>query len=166
MPQAMSDSVPALMKLFATVGVQRPEDAIGYLLWRVAHRHQREIDRALADLDLTHLQFVALVQSAWLAKTGAVVTQPDLAAYSNIHPMQLSNVLKALEAKGLIARPRNPSDARSKLIAVTAAGIAMLEQAIPRAQSLQGSFFGDPQTAGATLHNALRQIVAGWGDEA
>lgn len=159
----MNDAV--IRGIFAAAGVQRPEDTIGYLLWRVAHRHQREMDRALADIDLTHLQFVALVQTAWLGLVEKPVTQPALAAFSNIHPMQLSNVLKALAAKRLIARSRSPDDSRIKLCEPTAAGIGVLAETIPRARALQQRFFDDVPDAGEALVKALRRIVASWGDE-
>jgi DNA-binding MarR family transcriptional regulator len=154
----------AITELFATAKMQRPEDAIGCLLWRVAHRHQREMDRAMADIDLTHLQFVALVQTAWLGRDGATVTQPDLAALSNIHPMQLSNLLKALAEKSLIERPRSPTDSRIKLVVLTTAGIAALTAAMPRASAHQQRFFDDVPKA-SPLREALRQIVASWGDD-
>jgi len=149
--------------MFTNAGVQRPEDTIGYLMWRVAHRHQREIDRALADIDLTHLQFVALVQTAWMLRTQAQVTQPELATFSNIHPMQLSNVLKALAEKLLLTRPRSRADSRIKLVVPTPAGIDLLGVALPRVQAVQRSFFGPPDNADA-IKAALRQIVASWGD--
>jgi DNA-binding MarR family transcriptional regulator len=104
------------------------------------------------------------VQTAWLRRTQSQVTQPELIAFSNIHPMQLSNVLKALAEKGLITRPRSDSDARTKLVVPTAAGITVLAAALPRASALQDRFFGGPATTGA-LKNALRQIVASWSDD-
>ncbi len=150
--------------MFAQADVQRPEDTIGYLMWRVAHRHQREIDRVLTDIDLTHLQFVALVQTAWMLRSQTQVTQPELATFSNIHPMQLSNVLKALAEKALIARPRSPTDKRTKLVVPSPAGIEILGIALPRAHTVQRRFFGPPDNADA-IKAALRQIVASWGDE-
>lgn len=153
-----------IAKLFATAKMQRPEDAIGCLLWRVAHRHQREMDRAMADIDLTHLQFVALVQAAWLGREGATVSQPELAALSNIHPMQLSNLLKALAEKSLIDRPRSPADSRIKLVVLTPAGIDALTAAMPRAVAHQQRFFDDIAGA-APLRETLRHIVASWGDD-
>jgi len=101
-----------LNSLFAASGVQKPEDTIGFLLWRVAHRHQREVDRVLAPLGLTHLQFVLIVQTAWLGRDGAVVTQAGLADYGKVSPMQLSSVLKTLSEKGLVVRrPSRPAAA-------------------------------------------------------
>ena len=154
-----------LHALFAASGVQQPEDTIGFLLWRVAHRHQREVDRVLTPLGVTHLQFVVLVQTAWLSRDGEVVTQPGLARFGKVHPMQLSSVLKMLESKALVSRNRCPAAPRAKQVALTAAGIALIAGALPRMKALQSTFFGDDPAFGADLHARLRQVVAGWGDD-
>lgn len=155
----------ALTELFAAANVQKPEDTIGFLLWRVAHRHQREVDRVLASLDLTHLQFVVLVQMAWLGRQGDTVTQPSLTRYSRIHPMQLSSVLKAVEAKHLVVRDRNPADSRAKRITLTPAAIDLLSVALPRVTALQAQFFGGDAAFGADLLARLRHVVTGWGED-
>lgn len=154
----------ALTALFAASGVQKPEDTIGFLLWRVAHRHQREVDRVLASLALTHLQFVLLVQTAWLGREGDIVTQPKLTRYSSIHPMQLSSVLKTLDAKGLVIRDRCLADSRAKRVALTPAAIDLLGVALPRVTALQAHFFGDDPVFGADLHARLRHVVTGWNE--
>ncbi len=154
-----------LHAMFAASQVERPEDTIGFLLWRVAHRHQREVDRVLAPLDLTHLQFVVLVQTAWLGRDGDDVTQAGLTRYGKVHPMQLSSVLKTLEAKGLIGRDRCPINRRRKRLALTPTAVAALGVALPKVTALQATFFGDDPAFGADLHTRLRQVVAGWGDD-
>lgn len=151
--------------IFTASGVQQPEDTIGFLLWRVAHRHQREVDRLVAPLGLTHLQFVVLIQAAWLARDGATVTQAALTQYSKIHPMQLSSVLKTLEGKALVTRPRCPANARVKEIVLSDAAVDLLAAAVPQTQALQATFFGGDAIFGADLHARLRQVVAGWGDD-
>ncbi len=161
----MALPAPPLSALFDAVGVKMPEDTIGFLLWRVAHRHQREVDRVLSGLGLTHLQFVVLVQTAWHSRNGEVITQAGLARTSHIHPMQLSNILKALEEKGLVVRDRCPDNARIKRIFLSDKAVALLGEALPRVTALQTDFFGPDPAFGADLHDRLRQVVAGWGDD-
>ena len=151
--------------LFALTDIHQPEDSVGFLLWRVAHRYQREIDRACAAVDLTHLQFVALTMSAWLGREGEAVTQPDLCRFSSIHPMQLSNVLKALEAKGLLARPRSEADSRKKHVEVTPKGTEILARALPLVQAAQSRFFGADAQASEELQSALKSLVANWNED-
>ncbi len=152
-------------ELLALTDVHQPEDSVGFLLWRVAHRYQREIDRACATVDLTHLQFVALTMSAWLGREGEAVTQPDLCRFSSIHPMQLSNVLKALEEKGLLARPRSEADSRKKHVEVTARGNEILARALPLVQAAQSRFFGADAQASEEMQCALKRLVANWNED-
>jgi DNA-binding MarR family transcriptional regulator len=154
-----------LVDMFAAAGVQQPEDSIGFLLWRVAHRHQREVDRALAPLGLTHLQFAMLVQTAWLTRDTDGIPQAELGRFSKVHPMQLSSVLKALEAKDLITRTRCPGHGRAKYLVLTDAAVALLATALPQVTALQGDFFGSDPVFGHDLHDRLRRVVAGWGDD-
>jgi DNA-binding MarR family transcriptional regulator len=151
----------ALAQLFARVPFPHPTDAPGFLLWRVAHRYQRDIDRACAAVDLTHLQFITLLLSGWLARAGAVVTQAELTAISGIHPMQLSQVLKTLEQKALVERTRSPSDSRRKQVQLTAAGVHALTQAIPLAEAAQQQFF-DGVADQPQLHTLLLQVASNW----
>ena len=160
----VSGTPTVLTGLFAASGVYKPEDTIGFLLWRVAHRHQREVDRVLAPLDLTHLQFVLLVQTAWLGRLGEPVTQPGLARYGGIHPMQLSSVLKTLEAKDLVVRGYCPGDSRAKQVVLTPAAIDLLGVALPKVTALQAHFFGDDPAFGADLQARLRHVVTAWGE--
>src|SRR4051812_16084630 len=110
----MARKAQAIQKLFDEASLGAPENAVGFLLWRVSHRYVRKMDRALEPLGLTHLQFETLIQAAWLGRAGEQVTQSDLARYGEIHPMQTSQMLKTLEEKGLIARRSSTADRRAK----------------------------------------------------
>src|ERR1700750_596456 len=101
----VSIDAQTIQQLFESVSLGAPENAVGFVLWRVVHRYQREVDRALAPLDLTHLQFTTLTLAAWLARDGAAATQAELARLGDIHPMQVSHMLATLQAKGMVARP-------------------------------------------------------------
>ena len=90
--------------MFEEVSLGAPENAVGFVMWRVMARYQREMDRALADYDLTNLQFITLALVAWFGREGEAVTQIELAGLAGIHPMQISQTLKALEAKKMVLR--------------------------------------------------------------
>jgi DNA-binding MarR family transcriptional regulator len=51
------------------------------------------------------------------------VTQTTLARYSDIHKVQLSQMVKALEEKGMVGRKTSPTDVRAKSISVTELGL-------------------------------------------
>src|SRR5271163_1943148 len=127
----MSNDARALTSLFANISLGAPDNAIGYVLWRLAHRFQREADRVLAPIEVTHLQFTILAQTAWLGRLGKAVPQAEIARFGDMHPMQVSLMLKVLERKGLITRERDTSHVRAKKVVVTASGISALRRALP-----------------------------------
>ena len=128
--------------IFASPTLGAPENAVGFVLWRLVHRYVRELDRELAALNLTHLQFTILAFAAWLARSSEVVTQPQLARFGDVHPMQVSKVQKSLEGKGLIRRPGSGSDIRVRLVALTGTGLTALGVALPIAVKVQARLFG------------------------
>ncbi len=154
----MKNDPAAIRKLFETVSLGAPENAVGFVLWRVVHRYQREVDRSLAALDLTHLQFMTLTMSAWLGRSGEAVTQSELARFGDIQAMQVSHMLKTLESKGLITRPRSASDVRAKHIQITAAGLKLLRRALPVVIDVQRRLFGEEGRVGSSLLKALLLI--------
>ncbi|HEY3629387.1 MAG TPA: MarR family winged helix-turn-helix transcriptional regulator, partial [Jatrophihabitantaceae bacterium] len=86
-----------------------PGDSLGLLLWRATLRWQRAITAALRPLDLTHVQFVLLASSWWLTSVaGETPSQRRVAEHAGTDPMMTSQVLRALEAKGLIGRAPHP----------------------------------------------------------
>ena len=154
-----------LRAIFESTSLKQPEDTVGFLLWRVGHRYQRDIDRACADVGLTHLQFIVLVISAWLGRGPDPVTQSSLSSFSGIHKMQVSAVLKALESKELVTRERHDSDERVKQVQLTPGGLATLLNALPLVEAAQNDFFGSRVELGNNLHTTLKQIVGSWQED-
>ncbi|WP_232491084.1 MarR family winged helix-turn-helix transcriptional regulator [Mycobacterium dioxanotrophicus] len=154
----MGNDADAIEELFATGSLGGPDKAIGFVLWRVLHRYIREADRALADFNLTHLQFQTLALAAWLGRSGEPVTQAQLARAGDVAPMQVSHMMKALEGKGWISRPRSSSDVRAKNVEITADGLAVLRRALPVMIELQQQMFGDDGVPGGSLLTALLQV--------
>ncbi|RXH58792.1 MarR family winged helix-turn-helix transcriptional regulator [Granulicella sibirica] len=144
--------------LFEDVSLGAPENAVGFVLWRVVVRYQREVDRALVPLDLTNLQFVTLTLAAWFGRFGGSVTQRELASFGGIHPMQISQMLKTLERKGFVLRQRSPSDSRAKRVEVTQAGTNVLRKALPRVIEVQQRLFGDGGKPGGDFLRALLHL--------
>ncbi|MDX6728138.1 MAG: hypothetical protein QOK49_2943 [Baekduia sp.] len=131
-----------------------PGESPGFLLWQTTNAWQRAVREALAPLGLTHVQFVLLATTTWLADAGEVLTQRALATHVQTDEMMTSQVVRALEAKGLIERARHPDDARARTLAPTAAGRALAQQAIPAVEAADGTFF-------AALGSSERGFLAG-----
>ena len=120
----------------------QPGQTFGYRLWRVTHAWQRRFETALSPLGLTHMQFVLLAKTAWLTHRGEVPTQTRIACEAHVDRMMVSKVLRTLEEKGFVARTAHPDDPRANSVGITAAGKAVLSEAIPIMWKTQEAFFG------------------------
>jgi DNA-binding MarR family transcriptional regulator len=95
----------------------------------------------LQPFDLTQVQFVLLATLAWLHSNNPV-TQKDLATHARTDPMMTSQVLRTLEAKGLLRRLPHPTDARARAPAVTPEGLAVANKANFAVEAADREFFG------------------------
>lgn len=118
-----------------------PRESPGFLLWQVSNAWQRLQREALADLHLTHVQFVLLAGVAWLHEREAPLTQARLAAHARTDVMMTSQVLRTLEAKKLIRRTRDPTDRRAKVLAPTKAGMELARRGMERVERTDAEFF-------------------------
>jgi DNA-binding MarR family transcriptional regulator len=136
-----------------------PGDSPGFLLWRVTLRWQRAIASALKPLGLTHVQFVLLASTWWLTHVaGEVPTQRRLADHAGIDPMMTSQVLRALEGKGLITRIPDPVDSRVRRLGVSRQGAALARRAIAIVEATDDEFFR-PVGRRSELLETLRSLA-------
>jgi DNA-binding MarR family transcriptional regulator len=115
-------------------------DSPGLLLWQLTNMWQAEQRAALRPYDLTHVQFVLLASLTWL-HSDKPTTQRELAEHAHTDPMMTSQVLRALEAKGLVTRSRHPTDARARALAATPAGIELANAANAAVEAVDRAFF-------------------------
>jgi DNA-binding MarR family transcriptional regulator len=137
------------------------DDSTGRLLWQVTNRWQAAQRAALAPFQLTHVQFVLLATLAWLGGDGAepVTTQRRLAEHAATDPMMTSQVLRALETRGLVARVAHPDDGRARAVSVTDAGVALVNRAIRAVEECDRDFFEPLGERGDAFTSALRTLV-------
>lgn len=114
-----------------------PEDAIGFWMWRLTLVFQRRAETELKKIGLTHLQFVVLKLAGWLSLQGGEVSQSGLTRVSGVQEAQLSLMVKALKAKKLITQQRSIQNTRARVVALTPAGVQMLERAVPLMAAVQ-----------------------------
>jgi DNA-binding MarR family transcriptional regulator len=55
--------------------------------------------------------------------------------------MMTSQVLRTLEAKGLVTREAHPTDARARALAATATGVELVNRAIGAVETVDRDFF-------------------------
>ena len=137
-----------------------PAQSPGFLLWRVTLRWQRAIVAALRPLGLTHVQFVLLASAWWLSEVaGEAPTQRRLAQHAATDAMMTSQVLRTLEARGLVTRSADPADSRVRRLGVTPAGAELARRAIAVVESADDEFFSAAGNR-PTLLETLRRLDA------
>jgi DNA-binding MarR family transcriptional regulator len=112
----------------------------GLVLWQVTNRWQAAQRAALKPFGLTHVQFVLLASLTWLDAEGPV-TQRSLAAHAATDEMMTSQVLRALEAAGLVERGPHPTDRRARALQVTPAGRELANRAVVAVEACDRAFF-------------------------
>jgi DNA-binding MarR family transcriptional regulator len=144
--------------------VTEPPVSPGFLLWHATLRWQRLIAAALKPLGLTHVQFVLLAVLWWFATVaGELPSQRALADRAGTDPMMTSQVVRALERKGLLVRRRDPADSRAFQLDLTDAGKTLALKAIAVVESVDRDFFA---AAPAALVPALVALAGRGGRRA
>jgi DNA-binding MarR family transcriptional regulator len=95
------------------------------------------LERELRDLDLTPSQYTTL---SMLAANGET-SSSDLARRVLVTPQSMSEMIKALDRKGLIKRQESEGNRKVLDIALSPAGRALLEKAEARVDALEATMF-------------------------
>ena len=150
-----------LEELLLGDGRQRPEDAIGFWMWRLTLVFQRRAEAALREIGLTHLQYVILTLTGWLSLRSTSISQADLLRISGVGEAQLSLMVKALKAKTLITQTRSAADTRARVITITPLGIRLLGKAVPMMHALQDEMW-PPGTDTDHMRQLFAQTLERW----
>lgn len=134
------------------------EESPGFLLWRVSTLWRKSIEAVLKPLGLTHPQFVILATTGWLTRTGRKASQAEIGRQAALDPNTTSQILRGLQAKGLIERSHN-IDEKSKYPTLTATGVKSLAKAMPAVEGADAAFCASIHLKGSELLKAL-QILA------
>jgi DNA-binding MarR family transcriptional regulator len=135
----------------------RPEDSLAYLLWHVTHGWIRRLNATLAPLGMTHLQFILMASTAWLARSGSV-SQSRLAHFCTMDPMLISKTLRTLERHGMLLRKSDPDDNRAKQLQLTKRGLSQFIRALPDVELAYDEFFAPIGKATPEVHRALLRL--------
>lgn len=102
-----------------------PERRIGHLLRRVSQRAMSFTSSALAELDITPVQAVALMA---LQRAGAL-SQAELGRAIGMEPANVHGLVLRLMKLGHVARAEHPDDRRQLQLRLTPVGIERAQQA-------------------------------------
>ena len=108
------------------------------------------------------MQFVLLATTWWLNSHGENPNQLTLARQAGADVKMTSQVLRKLEAKGLIQRDVDTADTRAKRLGVTGRGAALAAQAIAAVEAADAKFFRPIPDTAALL--TMLRLLAGRSD--
>ena len=114
----------------------------GLLFIRAYHKWHGLIKNELKTIDLTHPQFVILTTLAALLRQQEWVSQTDIARFSDMDVMTVSQIIRLLVKKELIMREVHPKDSRANIILLTDTGLQKVNQALPLVEGIDQAFFG------------------------
>ena len=135
-----------------------PHASAGYHLWHASLRWTAEVAKAMAPLGLTHTQFFLLGGLSWLTREkGRSPSQRELADFTRLDRATASQVVRALETQGLLARQDDPDDARAFRLRVTAAGKKKFAAAVLEVRRVDARFFA---SAGAELPELTARLAS------
>jgi DNA-binding MarR family transcriptional regulator len=110
------------------------------------------------------VQFVLLASLWWLSEHGSSApSQARLAEQAGTDPMMTSQVVRKLQARGLLERARDPEDTRARRLRVTAAGRRLAARALADVEAADERYFaalGDDMPAFDRALATLSQIDA------
>ena len=133
----------------------RLENQVGYWLRRAYQRHIAIFAAVMADLDLTTMQFAALFKLRELK----AVSQTELGRLTGMDRATISGVVARLKRRALVLYRPDPLDKRSRIIALTPAGQAMLDEAMRRIERVTEQTLEPVGAADrVSLRNILEQI--------
>ena len=103
-----------------------PGDGLGEAFWAVARQLRTASMAALAEHDVTPSQVRAIRALAGHDDGG--VRSSELAQHLKIAPRSATEVVDALESKGLVTRTRDLEDRRAVLVALSERGRGLAEE--------------------------------------
>lgn len=132
-----------------------PTASPGFHLMHAALRWKAAAQSALEDTGLTATQFFVLGAVGWLTKTKGPPTQREAADLAATDAMTLSQVVRALEGRGLVERLPDAADARVFRLRLTSEGEKAVKAASALVRSVDAAFFRD---VGDDVTRALRHL--------
>src|ERR1700710_2581545 len=110
-----------------------PPSTLLYLMKQVELAVRAELDELTRPAGLTTLQYTALT----VLERHPDLTAAHLARHSFVTGQSTADVVTALLDRGLIERHRDPADRRRLVIALTPAGLRILDSLRPQVAALQ-----------------------------
>lgn len=109
-----------------------PQRHVGYLIRRAQQRHVAAWTR-IASSEISSVQYTILV----VLDARGEASQRELCDDADLDRSTIADLVKRMERKGLIARRRDPEDARRNTVTLTGAGRSERERLRPLVDQVQ-----------------------------
>jgi len=157
-----TDAVDAILEQWQQQRPQLDTRLMGPIgrLKRSAALLQQQLDRVFSEFDLSAWEFDVL---ATLRRSGAPYSLAPTQLFSTLMVTSgtMTHRMNQLEKRALIERQANPQDARSKLVALSASGLQLIDQALEAHVANQRRILaGLDDEAVERLDHSLRQLLA------
>ena len=147
-----------MTKTFHSQYTDNHQESTGLLFARVYNAWHGRVKKALQKVGLTHPQFIILTSLGYLELQQDLVTQVNLATFSDMDVMTVSQVLKLLLKKGLVERREHPQDSRAKVVFLTDAGRERMNQALPLIEAIDQTYFGQLDSQVSDFNRLLLKL--------
>ncbi len=147
------------MSHFPSKYADNSEQSIGFSFIRVYNIWHRTIKTDLAEIGLTHPQFVVLASLGHLSQNDQEATQVVIADTSDIDVMTASTIIKNLEKKELVKRTPSVNDSRAKKVELTPDGLAIMQQALKIVEEIDLQFFGKLAEDRVSFNHMLHRLA-------
>jgi DNA-binding MarR family transcriptional regulator len=129
---------------------------LAYIVGRLDHVLNKRLRDGLAPLGMTVPHYTALS----VFRVLGTISNAQLAERTMMSPQSANEMVKAMEAKGWIARTPDPEHGRIIRISLTEDGIAMLQRCDDVVRQVEHTMFPDlTDDERAWLHTQLRSAV-------
>lgn len=116
-------------------------DYLGFSLWEVSNLWQKELQKRLGELNITHVQFLILQAVYELEVNHEEKTQIRIAKQAKTDVMMTSKVVRTLIKKEFLERDLHAIDKRAFRISITKEGKKTLKKGIAIVSDFDNTFF-------------------------
>jgi MarR family transcriptional regulator, organic hydroperoxide resistance regulator len=120
---------------------ESPKDSIGFQFWKTSNLWRRKQQEALRAFDISHGQFIIIACTVNLENKGEEIYQKDIASLSQTDEMTTSQIINALQKKGILSKERSLKDKRAFRIQSTDIGKDLLIKTFPIVEEVDETFF-------------------------
>jgi len=132
---------------------------IGFLIWRVVNKWQKEQKSVLASHNITPVQLLLLAGLEEMSSNSESIKQSELAHHCRADAMMTSQVVRSLEKRKLLKRNKHERDGRAIQLTLTKRGECLLHEVLPKMLATDLGFFNGLGERTGEFADALTMLM-------